>query len=275
MPAPSYTTWANLTLSPSAVSSFVGSLAPFTLAANPLLSNEDVANAIEAGKRVLYRELFKKVSDSFPETMQQVLDMARTNAFAWMSRSSNQQNMSEMLRWGTSWFNSSFNASGYWQWCGTLNSLPNVWIFDAVPDTTTYANQALNGDFLVNTVTQYVYLNYSIDPTVTSWQRFKPEDLLNYITNPTVLDDAWTGLTVISLCENALASQAGQGAQVDKYQRLLDIWYEKVYGTRTQNTRMRDGLVEKCCSLVVFDVGDSGELPPYNSIIMQDGFGFA
>lgn len=79
-------------------------------------------------------------------------------------------------------------------WYDSFDNLtsPVLWTNDGIPTSSTKANEAETGDYLLNVNNRngFLYINRGTK-TVPNWQRFLTDDLVDYIHNPTELKDAF------------------------------------------------------------------------------------
>jgi hypothetical protein len=108
----------------------------------------------------------------------------------------------------------------------------DVWFYSGVPNSSTFANSADNGDFLINTAdaapVSRLYINRGTTAT-PSWSVWNTDDLIDYIQTPSALTNLYYRIIAWKLYEFMSNQQnAADGSRLDYYIRQRDYHYSMI-----------------------------------------------
>lgn len=254
-----YTPWSDLVLcTPSDVAAVVNPIA-LTSAANLLEANTKIQEAIETGKDYLRRKSINQLQRAYPNTKKQLLTMQSAQIrdsileFNAQFRVRGIDALSAVSSWN---FGNAFSPIWFADWLNGWNGIrPRVFWESGTHDATVYAGSADQGDFLGNSYTGFIYVNYAPSPNV-EWRVFQPEDLIDYIANPQELKLANVYAAIVQCLENSMLFAQNNIQMVD----MKKIQLEDMRPTAAR-------VVSECLQLLDFAVGDvTAPLPPYDNI---------
>jgi len=136
---------------------------------------------------------------------------------------------------------------------GLLN--PRVYYEDGTPTngtSGTLAGTAKTGSFCIDTDNWKVYINRGTEASPT-WAEFKSEDLIDYIHNPTELQEAFVSLVILFLIKDgALRSLMDTNMTADDIRGMI----------KTHNEDFEKNLAD-ALQILVFDIDNDGVTSDY------------
>jgi len=227
---------------------------------NLIQQNEFIQNAITTGKERLKRIVMQQCERAFPQTKAALITMQNGQVKDSISQFNSQIRAlggSNYNNWNgnSSNWNFLFAFGGVWfdNWVGSWGNVrPRIFWESGTHSTTVYAGTADRGDFMGNAISGFIYVNFADNPSV-DWQTFRPDNLIDYIANPTCLKDANVYAAIEAALENSALTQTSRDV-VEKNLGLLDSHFVKKVKS----------VIGECMQNVTFGVANVTDLPPYD-----------
>ncbi len=175
-----------------------------------------IKNKIEDAKDFIRQDILKKVKNRIPERIDNWLTMKRSEYEEWrmtMARNAQINNTtiaslnSGYLGWNGEFINLEDQAIGF-----GLNTFWN----DGIPvngtkaDNATLVGQALNGAMLIETTTNRMFINHSIDPLLVQWDIHSSKDAIDRIIGASELKICCVTMTIILMAGDGMFSNKDQ-----------------------------------------------------------------
>lgn len=189
------------------------------LSANAQNVDSIILTAMAACKNDLKERIILRAQDAFPDTIAMykgIWERAQTGLFNAM-------------------FPNGFMSFGYISIYGTFvdvgtgyTDTPFVYVNYGVPSAGLFNGGAVNGAFCWDTLHQVMYINRGTRAS-TDWQYFDSADLVDYITNPLVLHNAFLYGTAYYFFENCITNflASNMAHNMQPYQDMESRYYEK------------------------------------------------